>query len=72
MVEQYVEKYEVTDLNSITNAQNDMNDNVSRGWTIKSMVVTPDLPWGTKLYPFIVVVYEREVKSSETKEQNIS
>lgn len=69
MVEQYVEKYVVSDLESITKAQNDMNDNVSRGWCIKSMVVTPDL---NKLYPFIVVVYEREVKSGETKEQNIS
>lgn len=69
MVEQYVEKYAVSDLDNLTKAQNDMNDNVSRGWTIKSMVVTPVLSRG---YPFIVVVYEREVKSGETKEQNIS
>ncbi len=69
MVEQYVEKYVVSSVDSITEAQNDMNDNVSKGWTIKSMVVTPDL---NSLYPFIIVVYEREVKSGETKEQNIS
>ena len=62
MIEQYVEMYDMSTSDQQTKAQNDMNDNISRGWQIKQMMVTPDYGEYSSVYPKMYVLYERETR----------
>lgn len=62
MIEQYVEMYDMSTYEGQLKAKNDMNDNVSRGWQIKQMTVTPDYGQYTSVYPKMYVLYERKTR----------
>ena len=62
MIEQYVEMYNLTTEHDQLEAKNDMNDNISRGWRIKQMMVTPDYGEYSSVYPKMYVLYERETR----------
>lgn len=62
MIEQYVEMYDMSTYEVQLKAKNDMNDNISRGWQIKQMTVTPDYGQYSSVYPKMYVLYERETR----------
>lgn len=62
MIEQYVEMYELSTEHDQLKAKNDMNDNISKGWQIKQMTVTPDYGQYSHTYPQMYVLYERETR----------
>ena len=63
MIEQRVEMYDISTDNGQTKAKNEMNDNISKGWQIKIMTITPDYGHYSHTYPQIYVLYERQTQN---------